>query len=113
MRHSDWRRIRARVKALTDPLPYVGQIGWVCVGVSASAFLGWMPWAAAYSQLPFKAQVHYAWVSPLLILTGIAGLLIAIFCLIVNYRMRKMEATTVRSVLSEMDMIYEPHDSEN
>lgn len=112
MRHSDWKRIRARVKALTNPLPYVGQVGWACVGISASGFLGWMPWAAAYSELPPKAQVHYAWVSPLLILAGIAGLVIAIFCLFVNYRMRKREAVTVESVLREMDLIYEPHNPE-
>ena len=109
MRHSGWARIRARVKAMTDPLPYLGQVGWACVGIAVSAFLALIPWTAAYSQLPPRAQVHYAWISPLLAVTGIFTVVVAIFCLVVNRRMRQREAVTVTSVLTEMDAIYEPH----
>ncbi len=110
MRHAEWKRIRERVKTLSNPLPYLGQIGWACMGIGASALLAYLPWAPAYSALPARAQLHYAAVSPALIIIGIAAIVIAIFCMVVSRVVRAHERASAASVLTEMDSIYEPHD---
>ena len=110
MRRADWKRIRTRAGALADPLPYLGQIGWTCVGIGASALLALAPWVPAYSQLPAKAHPSYAWVTPLLACIGVFSAIVAVFCMVVNRTMRQREAVTLSSVLSDMDECYTPYD---
>lgn len=112
MRHADWKRIRGRVEKLADPLPYMGQIGWACVGISASAFLALIPWVPAYDQLSTAAHNHFSWVTPLLAITGIFALAFAGFSLLVSMRMRQREKVTLASILSDMDACYERHNLE-
>jgi len=112
MRHTDWKRIRGRVEKLADPLPYMGQIGWACFGIAASAFLALIPWVPAYGQLPTGAHDHYAWVTPLLAITGVFALASAAFSLLVSMRMRRREKVTLALILSDMDSCYELHDPE-
>lgn len=110
MRHAEWKRIRARVATMTNPLPYLGQIGWACIGIGASSLLAYLPWAPAYAELPSHAKLHYAGVSPALLTIGIAAFVLAIFCLVVSRMVRAHERSSAENVLEEMDSIYEPHD---
>ncbi len=109
LRHSDWRRIRERVEKLTDPLPYIGQVGWASVGIGGGAILALLPWTAAYSQLPVSAHNHYAWITPALVIMGVAAVVIAVLCLLANRQMRNRDKATVASVLSDMDDVYQQH----
>lgn len=95
--------------ALANPLPYLSSVGWTCIGITASAALGYFPWTAARSQLPSDAQVQYAYVSPLLVITAVAALVLAIFCFVVNKIVRQMRTATASSVCDDMDAIYAPH----
>jgi hypothetical protein len=106
IREADWKRLRTLVQNLVHPLPYLGQIGWASVGVASSTVLTLIPWLAAYSQLPSRGQLHYAWVSPLLVIVSVAFTIIAGFCLIVNYVVRQRNAATAKTVLAEMDYIH-------
>jgi hypothetical protein len=109
MRHADWKRIRGRVEKLADPLPYMGQIGWACVGISTSAFLALIPWVPAYDQLSTAAHDHFSWVTPFLAIAGAFALVFAAFSLLVNMRMRQREKVILSSILSDMDSCYELH----
>ncbi len=109
LRHSDWKRIRRRVENLTDPLPYIGQVGWASVGIGSGALLALLPWTAAYSQLPTPSHNHYAWITPTLMILGVAAFVVAALCLFANRQMRNRDKTTVSSVLSDMDDVYQQH----
>src|SRR5262245_37940700 len=96
---TEWKRLRSRVDALEHPMPYLGQVGWASVGLATSAVLTLIPWSAAYTELPSKAYLHYAWVSPLLTIISIGAIIIAAFCFSVNFLIRKRDLTTIKSVL--------------
>jgi hypothetical protein len=103
LRHTDWARIRSRVQSLENPTPYIGQLGWACVGIGSGALLALIPWTAADSQLPAHAQDHYAWITPLLAVVGIASFAIASICLYLNIQIRQQRRTSVAQLLDEMD----------
>jgi hypothetical protein len=107
LRHADWQRIRGRVAELTNPLPYIGQVGWASVGIGGGAFLALLPWTAAYSQLLGHAQNHYAWITPALTIIGVAAFVVAGMCLFANRKIRERDRATVASVLSDMDNVYQ------
>jgi hypothetical protein len=113
IRRSDWKRIRGRVEGLTNPLPYLGQVGWACVGIGSTALLGLLPWAAAYSQLSASAHGHYAWITPFLASLGVAALVVAVLCFIANREIRAHDQVTVTSALSDMDVVYQQQDQED
>ncbi len=109
MRHADWRRIRANTGTLANPLPYIGQIGWAAISLSASAFLALIPWTPAYSQLPSQAHYHYAWVTPSLFAAGISAFVIAGLSFLVSRMVRRRERFSLDLVLDDMDTCYRPN----
>lgn len=64
---------------------------------------------AADSQMPIKAQQHYAYISPLLGIVAIASVIIALFAFLVNSKITKLKAS-VPNVIADMDAIYEPNE---
>jgi hypothetical protein len=111
VRHADWLRLRRMIARLADPLPNIANIAWACVGISSGAFFAYFPWAAADSQLPIKAQQHYSYISPMLIVIAVAGVLIAMFILFTRKKMAKLGSMAVEDVLADMDSIYQPYDT--
>lgn len=109
MSHSDWRRIRARVAGIRNPLPWATNMGWVCIGIVATAALAYMPWVGARSALDAKAKVHYAWVSPAILAAGAAALALAVISFTMGAAWKRREREDVRQVLADMDGIYTPH----
>jgi len=106
LRHADWARLHRRVENLAEPVPYLGQLGWACVGFGGSALLALIPWIAADSQLLARAHDQYAWVTPALAIFGIASFVVAAFCLFINRRIRRPLRATVAQVLEDMDSCY-------
>jgi hypothetical protein len=106
LRHADWARIRGRVETLAEPVPYVGQLGWACVGSGGSAFVALITWTAADSQLLTRAHDHYAWVTPSLAIFGIASFVVAAFCLFISRRIRRQQRATIVQLLEDMDSCY-------
>lgn len=109
VQHSDWRKLRQKVAALKEPIPYLASVGWTCVGITAAALLGLLAWLPINSALPVKAHMHYTFITPLLIITAIAGTLIIAFTFAVGHQMKQIHVTTVENVLADMDAIYEPY----
>lgn len=108
-RHADWNRLYRRVKSLANPLPYIGQVGWACVGIGAGALVALLPWIPADAQLPTAAHNHYAWMTPALFILGVASFVVAAACLYANKIMHDRDATTVKEVLEDMDACYAQH----
>ena len=109
VRHSDWLRLRQKVANLKDPVPYLASVGWTCIGITVSAILGLLAWLPINSVLPVKAHTHYTFITPLLIITAIASVLITAFTFTVWHQVKQIRVTTVENVLTDMDTIYEPY----
>lgn len=104
----DWDRIRRCVAAIAQPTRYAANMAWTAVGVSVAAVLAWLPWQAAYSQLPTKAHFHYAWVSPALVVTAIGAAILAVLGFVfAKQEAQKMESV-VTGVVQDMDAIHPP-----
>jgi hypothetical protein len=113
VRHTDWQRIRNDVRRLTNPVPYLGQIGWACIGIGGGAFIALIPWFPVDSELPGAAHGHYAWITPALIVTGIASIIIACLSLIVTRIIAYHEKASVAAVLEDMDQCYDQMSRDN
>lgn len=109
MSYSDWDRLRLRVESITNPRRWATQLGWACIGIATSAALALFPWAAARSQLTPTAQVHYAWITLLLVVIAAACLVLAIACYAFSRTMKDEASSSVKSICDDMDRIYEPH----
>lgn len=111
VQHRDWLEIRQKVVSLAEPMPYLASVGWTCVGITISALLVLFAWQFVNTALPSKAQMHYTFITPLLIITAIAGALIVAFTFTV-WRQVRIRITTVQTVVDEIDAIYRPHKSQ-
>jgi len=109
IQHHDWFKLRQNVADLKEPVPYLASVGWACAGLTAGALLGLLAWLPVNSALPVKARVHYSFITPLLIITAVAGIVIVTFTFAVWHQLKQMRLTSVRNVLDEMDAIYEPY----
>lgn len=109
VQHSDWLKLRQKVANLKEPIPYLASVGWTCVGITAAALLGLLAWLPIDSALPVKAHMHYTFITPLLIITAIAGTLIVAFTFVVVHQIKQIHITTVENVLVDMDAVYEPY----
>lgn len=109
IRHTDWLHLRRKIANLSDPPTNLANLGWSCAGIAASAMSSYFPWVAADSQLPIRAQQHYAYIAPLLLIISVASSVLAIFSFFVNSKMVKMRTASVKDVLADMDSIYKPH----
>jgi hypothetical protein len=109
VQHRDWLKLRQKVDNLREPVPYLASVGWTCLGITAGALLALVAWLPVNSALPAKAQMRYAFITPLLIITAVAGALIVAFTFTVWHQIKQIRVTTVKNVLDEMDAIYEPY----
>ena len=107
------RHLKRRVEDLANPLPYLGQLGWASVSIASGSLLALIPWLGAYSQLPQLAQLHYAWISPLLWSISGAFTLIAASSFIAHLRVRRHNVVTVDSVVEEFNEVLQGYDSPN
>ncbi len=82
---------------------------WACVGIAPSAFLAWIGWAAAYSQLPSTAQLQFAWIGPAMFVSGVASVVVGSLALLMDLSVRRDEKRSVKQLLEYMDDMYEPH----
>src|SRR5258706_14626801 len=73
----EWDRIRALIAALPGPERVAANLAWSCVAVVASAVLALITWAPAYRQLDDKAKLEFAWVTPTLVVIGVACVVVA------------------------------------
>ena len=112
VRHCDWLKLRQNVANLKQPVPYLASVGWTCAGLTTGALLGLLAWLPVNSALPVKARMHYTFMTPLLIITAVAGTVIVTYTFVVWHQIKKVRVTSVRNVLDEMDAIYEPHSHE-
>jgi hypothetical protein len=109
VQHYDWLKLRQNVANLKEPIPYLASVGWSCLGLTVGALLGLLGWLPVNSALPAKARSHYTFVTPLLIITAVAGAVIVIFTFAVWRQIKQVRVVSVRNVLDEMDSIYEPY----
>src|SRR5947209_10485373 len=84
VRHSDWRMIRKRVADIENSIPWLSALGWACVGVIPSTILSLVAWIPAYIQMPATQRENFAWVTPVMVVVGIACLVVALFCYLTN-----------------------------
>src|SRR5687768_18422845 len=72
IRRSEWHRLRKQAENLTHPVPNASH--WVAfsLGVAITAFFAWVPWRAVYDNLTDAEQLRWAWVSPLMVVVGVA-----------------------------------------
>jgi hypothetical protein len=113
IREADWTRMTSRIQDLANPLPYLGQLGWASVGIASGSLLALIPWLGAYSQLPQLAQLHYAWISPLLLSISGAFTLIAASSFIAHLLVRRRNVVTVKALVAEMNEIHRSYASPN
>lgn len=111
MAHADWTRIREHVGQLSNPLPYAANVGWTFLSIAVCAFVAYLPWAGAQSQLDIKAQLHYAWVSPSLVIFGFASSVIAAISSFYAHAWSEHVKLDVAQVARDMDAVYAPHKS--
>jgi hypothetical protein len=109
IRHSDWRQIRRKLVRIKNPAPSIAAVAWTSVGVAAGALVAYLPWSAAYSQLPATAQLHYSYISPLLAILAIAAIVLAVILFVIDHSMKRLDAISIDSVLEDMDEIYAPY----
>jgi hypothetical protein len=109
VQHCDWFKLREKVANLKEPVPYLASVGWTCVGITAGALLGLLAWLHVNSALPVKARMHYTFVTPLLIITAVAGAVIVAFTFVVLHQIKQIRVTKVKNVLDDMDAIYKPY----
>jgi hypothetical protein len=108
IRCMDWNRLRRNIANLPEPLASPASAGWAFVGIAAAATIAYFPWAAAYSDLPIKAQQHYAYISPALITTAVAAIMIALYAFCEDKKQRGTRKSSVNQVLADMDDIHKP-----
>jgi hypothetical protein len=82
---------------------------WACLGVSPSAFLAWVAWIAAYSQLGEKAQLRFAWIGPLMLVSAIGFALLGLIAFQMDRSVKRVIVRDVEHVLEDMDHIYGPY----
>jgi len=111
MRHTDWRQLQKKLERIKNPTPSLSALAWTCVGVAAGSVVAYLPWTAAYAELPPKAQLHYSYISPLLVILAIAAAFLSIVLFIVNYNLRKVNVVSIDNVLEDMNEIYQPYDA--
>src|ERR1700759_1341877 len=109
----DWRQLHQKVIALREPPTYLAAVTWIWVGITLSAALALILWLPVHSNLPSKAQIHYSYVTPLLIISAIAGLVIIVFSWAAGGEVQKLRKTNFEEITQSMNSIYEPysHDS--
>jgi hypothetical protein len=111
VRATDWQQLRASVASLASPRPSLVSLGWACIGITGAAAFAYFPWIAAYSQLPAKAQQHYAYIAPLLAMISIAFAVIAIFSFFIDVKIARMRHESAEQTIAYMDTIYKPDHS--
>jgi hypothetical protein len=105
----DWMKLREMVTNLKEPVPYLASVGWTCVGLTVAALLSLLGWLPINSALPVKAHTRYTFVTPLLIITAVAGTVIVGFTFTVWHQVKRIRVTTVKNVQDHMDAIYRPY----
>lgn len=109
IRHTDWRQLQKKLARIKNPAPSLAAVAWTCVGIAAASVVAYLPWTAAYAELPAKAQLHYSYISPLLVILAIATAALAIILFIVNYNVKRVNVVSIDNVLEDMDDIYAPY----
>jgi hypothetical protein len=104
----DWDRLYRCVGAITQSPKYMFNFAWTMIGVGTASILAWLPWQAADSQLSHASQLHYAWVSPVLVVGAIAAAILATFGFAVATTNSRQSSTEVSDVLEDMKMIHPP-----
>lgn len=109
VRRNDWDQLRKKIASLKEPAPYLPSVSWTCIGITAGTLLALLAWLPIDSELPVSAHAHYTFITPLLIITAIAGTVIAAFTFTVGHQAKQIHATTIENVLADMDAIYVPY----
>jgi hypothetical protein len=109
IRHSDWRQLCRKLERIKNPAPSLAAVAWTSVGIAIGAIVAYLPWTAAYSELPAKAQLHYSFISPLLVILAIATAVLAVILFIVNASIKKVNVVSIDDVLEDMNNIYAPY----
>ena len=111
VRDTDWTQLRTDVAGLARPHPSFASLGWACLGITGAAAVAYFPWVAAYSQLPARAQQHYAYIAPLLVMISVAFTVIAVLSFLTDFQMARMKHASAEQIIADMDAIYKPDDS--
>jgi hypothetical protein len=108
IRCMDWNRLRRKIANLPEPIASPASAGWAFVGIAAAATIAYFPWVAVDSDLPIKAQQHYAYISPVLVTTAGAAITIALYAFFEDRKQRRTQRASVNEVLADMDDIHKP-----
>jgi hypothetical protein len=104
----DWLRICGELEELrkrrTSILPGAAAAFF---GIAASSLLGYFPWSVAVGQLPTAAQLHYSYVSPLLIIVTIAAFILGVALMVLNRSVSKSSSSEAAKILEEMKDIHD------
>jgi hypothetical protein len=85
---------------------YASNLAWTMVGVAVAAILAWLPWQAAYGQLPSQTRLQYAWISPTLVVAAIAGAVLAGVAFAFSHTTRRLESVSVTGIVRDMDALH-------
>lgn len=109
IRHSDWHQLRRKLARIKNPAPGLAAVAWTSIGVAAGAGVAYLPWTAAYAELPARAQLRYAYISPTLVVVAIATIILAIALFVVNRTVKQVNVISVDNILEDMEDIYAPY----
>jgi hypothetical protein len=103
----EMRRIQRRINAIREPIQWIRNLGWACIALAPAAILAWLPWAATYGSLPVAVRLDWAWVTPAMLLTALAALVIAVVCFFMNRAHQTEIVRDKRAALDVLDSIAE------
>ncbi|MCM6761406.1 alkaline shock response membrane anchor protein AmaP [Rathayibacter sp. ZW T2_19] len=106
MRIRDWQRLRKKVELLQARRRDISAFGWTAVGLVLSAALTLFPWLPAWRALPEDQQLEFAWVTPAIIVAGVAGIILAIISFIFAHLFANAERQTAKELGDDMDSVY-------
>lgn len=106
MRVSDWKRMRAKVESLRTKRRDWAALAWAAIGLAAGAGLGLIAWLPASATLTDAQRAGFAWITPTLIVVGLACIVIAILAFLSASDFAKAERATALELAEEMDAIF-------
>jgi hypothetical protein len=105
----EWFRIRKWVGMLADPVPFLQNAGWACVGGVLSGVLALIVWIPTYQQLAQPLQDRFAWETPAIFIFTGASILGAGYSFWVSRKVGDVLHRDARMVGEDMDEITKHH----
>lgn len=100
-----WRSLRRKIEALAYLEKGFASAAWAFAGLAISGFIALLTWLPAFRALTFQLQAEFAWVWVVLAALTVLGVGVSIALGIAHKTIHGNKATSVASVLEDMDGI--------